>query len=141
MATKRVLVKEQTAVYHCISRTVLGEKIIDTRGKEVLRKQMWRQAGFCGVEVLTYCLLSNHLHILIRIPYDEEIRDLELMRRYRILYGRERLPLSAMAPEVLAEKLASGGREAEALRERLKRSDGGRIGLYEGAQAALQHLV
>ena len=120
MATSRVLVKEQTAVYHCISRTVLGEKIIDSRGKEVLRKQMWRQAGFCGVEVLTYCLLSNHLHILVRVPYDEEIRDVELMRRYRILYGRGRLPMSAMAPEVLAEMLALGGREAEALRERLK---------------------
>ena len=42
------------------------------------------------------------------------------MSRYRILYSRDRLPLSAMAPEVLAEKLALGGREAEALRERLK---------------------
>ncbi|MDR1790019.1 MAG: transposase, partial [Opitutaceae bacterium] len=50
---------EGEAVYHCISRTVNGERCLDDPAKEVLRKQLWKTAEFCGVRVLTYALMSN----------------------------------------------------------------------------------
>ena len=29
---------------------------------------MRKMEKFCGVQVLSYCLMSNHFHILVRIP-------------------------------------------------------------------------
>ena len=57
---------------------------MDGVAKEVLRKQLWQIADFSGVEVITYCLMSNHFHLLIRVPDKEkiEVKDEELMRRY-----------------------------------------------------------
>ena len=54
MGLRRVKVNgEIAAVYHCISWIVGGERFIRNRGKEILRRQIWRVSDFCGVEVLT----------------------------------------------------------------------------------------
>ena len=45
------------------------------RAQEVLRRQIGRLSAFCGVEVLTYCIMSNHFHLLIRIPEYREVSD------------------------------------------------------------------
>jgi REP element-mobilizing transposase RayT len=29
---------------------------------------MWRMAKFSGVEVLTYALMDNHFHLLVKVP-------------------------------------------------------------------------
>ena len=78
---------EHTAVYHCISRCVRGEWLLDEQAKEVLRKQIWQVADFCGVEVLTYCIMSNHFHILVKVNELEAVSDEELVRRLYVLYG------------------------------------------------------
>ena len=49
------------AVYHCMTRTVNGEMLFKNREKEVLRKMLRQVADFSGVEILTYCIMSNHL--------------------------------------------------------------------------------
>lgn len=56
-----------------------------------MRKMLWQMAGFCGGEVLTYAVMSNHLHIVVRVPVKEEV-DLsvsneEVLRRFGMLYG------------------------------------------------------
>jgi putative transposase len=73
------------AVYHCISRTVNGERLLDDVAKEVLRKQLWQVAEYCGVQILTFAILSNHFHVLVRVPKVEPIPDRELWRRYAVL--------------------------------------------------------
>ncbi len=52
------------SIYHCISRIVGGEWYLDARAKEVLRRQIGRVSAFCEVEILTYCIMSNHFHLL-----------------------------------------------------------------------------
>ncbi|MFP4069076.1 MAG: transposase, partial [Opitutales bacterium] len=74
--------------YHCMTRTVNGEHLFGDREKEVLRKMLWRVADFSGVEVLTYAVMGNHFHVLVRVPADAEVSDEELMRRYRVLYPK-----------------------------------------------------
>ncbi len=73
--------------------------------KEVLRKQIWRVADFSGVEVLTYCVMTNHFHILVRVPDGSEVKvsDEELIRRYRVLYPQPTEYQAAWA-EVLVRK-------------------------------------
>ncbi len=105
-------------MYHCISRTVNGEWLFDDASKEVLRKQLWQMADFCGVKLITYDLLSNHFHVFVRIPKKVPIPDAELLRRYRVLhphpsrYQRARL-------EVIEHWLAANAPEGEAWRQRM----------------------
>ena len=80
---------DRVAVYHVMTRTVNGERLFRNREKEVLRKMIWQVADFCGVQVLTYCVMANHFHVLVRVPpatsSGQGISDTELLRRYRVL--------------------------------------------------------
>ncbi|MFP4203103.1 MAG: transposase, partial [Opitutales bacterium] len=53
--------------YHCMSRIAGGEHLLGDAEKEVLRNLMWRVRDFCGVRILTYCLMSNHFHVLVDV--------------------------------------------------------------------------
>ena len=54
--------------YHVMSRTCGGDYLFEAEEKEAFRKIMRRMARFCGVKVLTYAVMSNHFHILARVP-------------------------------------------------------------------------
>jgi putative transposase len=107
-----------TAVYHCMTRTVNGERLLEDRDKEMLRKQLWQVADFSGVEVLTFCIMSNHFHVLVRVPEPVLVSDAELLRRYSVLYPTPTKYQTASL-KALAETLAEGGAEAEQLRKGL----------------------
>ena len=47
---------------------------------------MWRVAAFSGVQVLTYAVMDNHFHMLIKIPERKEINEGELLRRLALIY-------------------------------------------------------
>jgi hypothetical protein len=66
MRVARIKIKadDGEAVYHCMTRTVNGERLIDDPAKEIFRKQLWLCAEYCGVQILTYAILSNHFHVL-----------------------------------------------------------------------------
>lgn len=108
---------EAEAVYHCISRTVNGERLWDDVAKEALRLQLWRVADYCGVEVVTYAILSNHFHVLVRIPQRQEVSDAELLRRYKVLYPKPTTYQSARL-DVIVAGLKLNGPEAVAWRQR-----------------------
>ena len=35
-------------------------------------KLLWKMSAFCGVELLTYCVMGNHFHALVRVPDREQ---------------------------------------------------------------------
>jgi REP element-mobilizing transposase RayT len=111
-------VSGRDAVYHVMTRTVNGELLFKDREKEVLRKMIRQIADFCGVDVLTYCIMSNHFHVLVRVPDGMVVSDRELMRRYKVLYPKPTKYQEASAQLMEAELLA-GGDEADAIRRRL----------------------
>jgi hypothetical protein len=57
--------------YHVMSRTCGGDIFFDDTEKEALRRVLWRVAEFCGVQVLTYCVMGNHFHVLASVPHRE----------------------------------------------------------------------
>ncbi len=75
---------------------------------------MRRQAEFCGVQIITYSLMSNHFHILTRVPPQPEITDGELLKRSADFYGQS-------APETLriAESIRIEGKIPDQERIRL----------------------
>ena len=117
MRNKRILA-DGLGIYHCMSRTVNGEDFFKTREKEVLRKMLHQIADFSGVEVLTFCLMNNHFHLLVRVPPAEGVSDKELLRRYRVLYPKPTTYQTASI-EVMTKELMADGPDAEAIRARL----------------------
>jgi len=117
---RRLKVRGRTAVYHCMSRAVNAEMLFDSGGKEQLRRMIWQVADFSGVQVISYCVMTNHFHVLVRVPDGEhaQVDDRELLRRYRVLYPRP-TKYQAMRLEVLEHQLAEGGEEGERQRRRL----------------------
>ena len=107
---------EKAAVYHCMSRTVNGERLFDDVAKEVLRKQLWTLADYCGLEIVTYAIMPNHFHVLLRVPRRVTLSDNELLRRYELLYPKPTRFQTARV-EVFRQKLAEGGAEADVWRK------------------------
>ena len=118
MKIRRTKVHGRDAVYHCMSRVVNGERLFQDREKEMLRKMIWQVADFCGVEVLTYCVMSNHFHVLLRVPDGQRVDDAELMRRYRVLYPKP-TKYQAGSVKVLTSQLEADSEEAQQLRAKL----------------------
>ena len=111
---------EFDAVYHCISRVVAGDRLLDARSREVLRKMLWEVAEFCGIEILTYILLSNHFHIYLLVPKRTPLSDEELLRRYAILHPRP-TRYETRRLERIREQLATNGPLAVDFRRRMRR--------------------
>ena len=106
------------AYYHAMSRVVGGQRLLGEREKEVFRKMLWQVADFCGVEVLTYCVMSNHFHVLVRVPPPQAVPDAELLRRFKVLYPK---PTKYQTVEFarLEKALREGTADAVAIREQL----------------------
>jgi REP element-mobilizing transposase RayT len=107
-----------SATYHAMSRVVGGARLFGDREKEVLRKMLWQVADFCGVEILTYCVMSNHFHVLVHVPEKGVVSDSELLRRFQVLYPK---PTKYQTAEFarLEKSLKEGDENAELVREQL----------------------
>lgn len=115
----RRLVLGQDAVYHVVSRTAFGRYAFDDAEKARFLRLLHKQAGFCGIELLAYCVMGNHFHLLINVPEPHSISDKELLRRYRLLYSGKHCPPSSPTPGVLEALLRKNDSESRELRDRI----------------------
>jgi putative transposase len=87
--------------YHIMSRTNGGEIWFDDIEKEALRRIIWRMAEFCGIKLVTYCIMGNHFHLLAEVPHrDTWLQRFEgpageerLLDHLRVLYSKTYLAL------------------------------------------------
>jgi len=91
MRMARIKIAGRGAVYHCVSRVVGEQMLFDRREKDQLREMLWQQVEFSGVEIITYCLMANHLHVLVRVPGEIHVTDHELVVRATRFYGGKSL--------------------------------------------------
>ncbi len=79
--------------YHVMSRILEGRFLLEGPVKEKFREFLEIQCGFAGVELLCFCIMSNHVHLLIEVPNAEEHRaaidDAELLRRLALVTTSE----------------------------------------------------
>lgn len=115
----RHLVLGERGYYHVINRVAFSQYLLDEAAKRMFVSMLRKQATFCGVEVLNYCVMGNHFHLLASVPEKVEISDAELLQRYRALYDTEHCPPSSPKPSVLEALLADGSEDGAALRERI----------------------
>ena len=103
MSTARIKLTGQTACYHCIGRVVGAERLFGELEKEILTGMLWKLAGFCGMEVITYCMMANHFHVLIRVPEPPQLTDGQLIERMEALYGAKGA-LTLLAWEAMTQR-------------------------------------
>jgi len=60
--------EEDSSIYHCVSRVVDRQFVMGRKEKDVFVQMMREYEAFCGVQVLSYCVMSNHFHILVEVP-------------------------------------------------------------------------
>jgi putative transposase len=102
MRKARIKITGRSAVYHCVSRVVGGDFLLSDVSKEKLKSILWHQAEFSGIEIITYCIMSNHFHVLVRVPELSEVSDEKLLRRSVALYGDK-----GLWPELIRADLKS----------------------------------
>ena len=56
------------AIYHVMSHVIDRQFVLGPEEKETFVRMMRQYEAFCGVKVLTYCVMSNHFHILVEVP-------------------------------------------------------------------------
>jgi len=54
--------------FHCVSRVVDRRMVLKLREKEEFLRIMRLYEDFYGLRVLSYCLMTNHFHILLEVP-------------------------------------------------------------------------
>lgn len=83
--------------FHVMSRTCGGQVFFDDTEKEALTLLLKRLAAFCGLKLLTYCVMGNHFHALVRVPqrlpwlrerFEGPGGEQRLLRHLRLLYSK-----------------------------------------------------
>jgi len=81
--------KGEPTVYHVMSRTALEGFVLEDMEKEYLLKLIKRLSRVYFSEVLGFCLMGNHFHLLVRMHPGEDYDDEEIKRRFKLYYGEE----------------------------------------------------
>ncbi|MCG3193441.1 MAG: hypothetical protein DIJKHBIC_02693 [Thermoanaerobaculia bacterium] len=77
----------QAGFFHCISRVVDRRFILGDPEKETFRKILRACETFYGLKILTFCVMSNHFHILVEVPEPRELTEEEVLSRVAALYS------------------------------------------------------
>ncbi|MDY7031083.1 MAG: transposase [Thermodesulfobacteriota bacterium] len=83
----RMIVKGEDMVYHVISRTALDGYVIGDVEKGYLLKIIKKLSSVYFAEVLGFCLMGNHFHLVVRMHTGEKYTDDEIRRRFQLYYG------------------------------------------------------
>jgi len=85
------------AYYHCLSRVVDRQFVFGPAEREQFLRYLREYQAFCGVRVLTYCILSNHFHLLVEVPAKptQPLTAEELLVRLQALSSSALSPASA----------------------------------------------
>jgi hypothetical protein len=96
--------RTKPVIYHCISRVVGRGFVLEADEREHFRMLMRMCEKFTGCRVLSYCLMSNHFHLLLEVPPmpEDGISDEELLARLGVFYSE------AQVAEIVREMDVAG---------------------------------
>jgi len=83
----RLLVSEIPTVYHVISRTVLPGLPFKAPDKDRLQSLILHFSQIYFTEILGFCLMDNHFHLLVRMFPKDHGDEASLRERFRLAYG------------------------------------------------------
>ena len=84
---------------------------LDEEARGYFQHQLDCYGVFCGVDVLSYSILPNHLYLMVQVREEEMLSDDQLMHRLRAIYKPDRVDLERQllkdAREANDEELAN----------------------------------
>ncbi len=85
--TQRLIINEETTVYHVISRTALDGFPLGDFEKDFMLDLIRRYSTLYFVEIVGFCLMGNHFHLLVKVFPEYKFTDQEIKKRYIGFYG------------------------------------------------------
>ncbi len=80
-------------LYHVVSRVVDRRMVFGEAEKQRFRSLLVAYSGFSGIQVVAWCLMDNHFHLLLKVPSKaglppSDLPEKEVLRRLGLIYGR-----------------------------------------------------
>ncbi len=104
--TQRLIINDETAVYHVMSRTALDGFPLGDIEKDFMLDLIRRYSSLYFVEILGFCLMGNHFHILVKMFPEYKFTDKQIEDRYAEFYGDDQAFAKGWIPS-LRVKLSS----------------------------------
>jgi REP element-mobilizing transposase RayT len=104
--TSRLIIPDEEAVYHVMSRTALDGFPLQDVEKDFMLDLIKRFSSLYFTEILGFCLMGNHFHLLVKMIPEERFTDEEIKKRFETHFGDERDFAEGQIP-YLREKLSS----------------------------------
>ncbi len=102
----RIVIPDEPAVYHIMSRTALDGFPLGDVEKDFLVDLIRRLSRIYFVEIFGYTIMSNHFHLLLRMMPEKSISDEDVKKHYERLYGKDKILIDGQIP-FLKHKWAS----------------------------------
>jgi REP element-mobilizing transposase RayT len=101
-----MVIDDETTVYHVMSRTALDGFPLGDIEKDFMLDLIRRYSTLYFVEILGFCLMGNHFHILVKTLPKYKFSDQDIKKRYVGFYGDNRSFTDGLIPS-LQVKLSS----------------------------------
>lgn len=85
----RFLRKDATTIYHVVSRTALDGLPIGDAEKDYMLELIRMFSKLFFVDVMGFCIMGNHLHLVCRVYPEESVTDEQVRERFREFYGEK----------------------------------------------------
>src|SRR5580704_2326272 len=83
--------RSPAAYYHCVSRIMERRFFLQAEERERFVRLMRAYETFCQVRVVTYCIMTNHFHILVEIkprPEGQTFSDDWIVMQASAIYSK-----------------------------------------------------
>ena len=87
----RMVINEETTVYHVMSRTALDGFPLGDIEKDFMLDLIRRYASLYFVEILGVCIMGNHFHLLVKTLPEYKFTDQDIKKCYVDFYGDDRV--------------------------------------------------
>ena len=87
MANSNRRSKERDTFHHVGSRIAHKVYFLEEGERNDFIEMARRVAVFTGIQLVGWCIMANHFHLLLYLPLPEEVAEEEVLRRYGILKG------------------------------------------------------
>ncbi len=88
--TSRLLIPDQATVYHVMSRSALPGLPLGDAEKDHLTFLIKRLSRLYFTEILGFCCMGNHFHLLVRMLPEESFSDAEVQQRHEAFFGDQK---------------------------------------------------
>ena len=87
MAASNHRIRQANTYHHLISRIAHRVYFLKDEERNDFVEMMRRVADFTGIQLVAWCVLTNHFHILAFLPEEIGLTEEEVLRRYGVLKG------------------------------------------------------